>query len=362
MENLQLNNTEIILQKRNAWANMGEASYLIEMKLQAMAQAAIAKVTIPKTIEDIRDAEVSLSEITKDGVQITDQRKLITKTFDEYKERVMINENLVLEKKKELYDAIVPLKKKNEENERKAKQKESELRTIRDVMLKNIVNAEAAFKTKISEQILNAYNYALGKGEIAPETLDEYLPKCLSKFTAESFKMPKQNAILMLVTREEFEAIEKELVKDNSVQWMEYYKSELIAQFSDYSVAFLNKTEALKQAAEQEAERIKAIEAQKQNAEVAAKLESAAAVNVTVSTGFKALKKSYAIDMEETVESAIAILGAFVANADKCLPKLKVNKWFSFTPGQAGIALAKVKCDDNNFAPNGLTFKEVDKL
>jgi hypothetical protein len=41
---------------------------------------------------------------------------------------------------------------------------------------------------------------------------------------------------------------------------------------------------------------------------------------------------------------------------------LKVNKWFAFTPNQAATALAKVKCDDNNFAPAGIIFKEVDKL
>jgi hypothetical protein len=55
-------------------------------------------------------------------------------------------------------------------------------------------------------------------------------------------------------------------------------------------------------------------------------------------------------------------MAAFTANLQLCLPKLRVTKWMAFTPSQAAGALAKVKNDDNNFSPSGITFKKVDKL
>ena len=140
------------------------------------------------------------------------------------------------------------------------------------------------------------------------------------------------------------------------------FANEIEAKFFDYAVAFSNKEVALKQAEEEKAKKAQEIADAQQNQAVANKLESVAQA-VTVDTPMtKALKKSYAIDMPETIESALLIQAAFVSNLQLCLPKMRVTKWFDLKVSQCGDALAKLKCDDNNFQPSGIQFKEVDKL
>jgi hypothetical protein len=80
-------------------------------------------------------------------------------------------------------------------------------------------------------------------------------------------------------------------------------------------------------------------------------------------SGLKALKKAYEVDMPETFDSVMKIFSAFMANKQKCLEKVNIKKWFvSFNADSAAKALAKVKSDDNQFAPLGIVWKEVDKL
>ncbi len=152
--------------------------------------------------------------------------------------------------------------------------------------------------------------------------------------------------------------------KQNPEQYIQLYTNELRKKFIDYSVAYSNKKQAIELAAKEDEEKQKALIEEANNKETAIQLESVSEVlEVTVSgPEIKALKKSYEVNMPETVESVIMIMAAFTANLQLCMPKLKVTKWFKFTPDQAATALAKVKCDDNNFAPKGITFKEVEKL
>ena len=66
--------------------------------------------------------------------------------------------------------------------------------------------------------------------------------------------------------------------------------------------------------------------------------------------------------MPKSLENSVIVMSAFVANIQIAASKLKVNKWDSFTIGQMKNAIAKCKSDDNAFAPQGITFKQVDKL
>jgi hypothetical protein len=64
----------------------------------------------------------------------------------------------------------------------------------------------------------------------------------------------------------------------------------------------------------------------------------------------------------ETFENAMLLIASFLANKEKAKEKTTTKKWFSFSASNCISALEKLKNEDNNFAPNGVKFKEVDKL
>ncbi len=191
--------------------------------------------------------------------------------------------------------------------------------------------------------------------------LEAFKILALSRFTDADFKIITPTNAYLLISPAEFSAMCNELLTVDSKPYLATYENALRVKFSDYSVALVNKEQALALSKQESETAAQKIQSEKLNADTAAKLQSVA-IDPVVSTTTRALKKSYAIDMPETIQSVIAIMTAFTANIDKCLPKLNVNKWFAFTPAQAGTALAKVKCDDNDFAPAGVIFKSVDKL
>jgi plasmid replication initiation protein len=86
------------------------------------------------------------------------------------------------------------------------------------------------------------------------------------------------------------------------------------------------------------------------------------AAPLVVDSGVKALKKVYKVEMPETYDNAMLIMAAFLANSAKCREKTSTTKWFAFNATSAATALSRVKNDDNNFAPKGINFIEVDKL
>jgi hypothetical protein len=141
------------------------------------------------------------------------------------------------------------------------------------------------------------------------------------------------------------------------------FGTDLSKQFSDYAVALTNKNEAIQKAQAEEASKKAKAEEEKRNADTAAKITAQSQALVPEQTVVtKNLKRGYEVDMPETVESAVAIMGAFVANIDKCMPHLRVAKWMSLTVKQMANPLGKVKSEDNQFQPVGIVFKETEKL
>lgn len=359
----QNENTSIAMQKGEAWKNMGIGIYNTEISINAKVAKAISSIEKPTTIEDVVKAEAKLKELTSVKNEVVAERKAITTRLDAVGSRLMEPEKNMETAINELKAAIIPIKKEHEKKEQEKQKREYEKKELKERILTLLNNKDLEFKTFINGRVNYAYTYAL-EHDFKPEEIEEYLSAWSSKYDSKQFNIVLPGYSPSLLSQEEVNQILNENFKQNPDQYLQMYVIELKKKFIDYSVAYNNKKQALELAAKEEEEKQKALIEDAANKEAAIQIEAVSEVlDVTVAgPEIKALKKSYEVDMPETVESVIMIMAAFTANLQLCMPKLKVTKWFKFTPDQAATALSKVKCDDNNFAPKGITFKEVEKL
>jgi hypothetical protein len=196
-----------------------------------------------------------------------------------------------------------------------------------------------------------------------PEEKQDYMDRVCFRVKESDFLIETPNVQLQYATHQEFNKILNEVWKIKPADYVALFATELEKKFSDYSVAYLNKQQALQLAKEEQERRLQEIAQQKQQTEIAATLDSVSTDMSIEPSGLKALKKAYEVDMPETFDSVMKIFSAFMANKQKCLEKVNIKKWFvSFNADSAAKALAKVKSDDNAFAPLGIIWKEVDKL
>jgi hypothetical protein len=263
---------------------------------------------------------------------------------------------------KVLEAAIIKVKKAHEAAEKIKQDKEDERKRLIEQIKNYVATCVANYKTIINNIIDVKYRAALNAG-VEPGGIEAYIQECCNAVTIANFPKSTPRIQPALHSEDELNTLLKEHVNISRAEYVQLFAVELEKKFSDYEVAFHNKAEAIRQAAAEKELKDSEIQQQQQQSAIAAKLESVSNVITDTPTLFtKALKKSYEVDMPETIESVLAIQAAFAANIQLCLPKLKVSKWFEFKPSQAAAALAKVKCEDNNFQPAGITFKEVDKL
>jgi hypothetical protein len=353
---------EIIEQKKQAWGSMAVIIHKSELALQAKAQEVLKKVTLPKDANDIPEHELLLKELKKDKEAIETDRKKITVKFDDLCSRLMLPEKSLNEPIILLQNEIIKLKKESEVESKNEAAKQDEIKRVKEKITTYLAELHAKNLNLINTTVKDLYDYALGAGNISPENIEEFVTKSEGRLTVFDFAIKKINIPAVLVSQEIVNAIIHDIYKPQEPKtYVDHFHALLESQFSDYSVAWLNKEEALKKAAEETDKAIQEVNNQKNNNITASKLESLSS-DVIVDPGFKPLKESYEIDMPETLESILAINLAFIHNVNLCKDKLKVNKWFAFTPLQAGIALGKVKSDNNDFNPPGITFKKVNKL
>lgn len=358
--------SEVEAKKYAAWGNLGLAVHETEMKLQAMAQGAIAKLKYPSKIEEVEEAELMIKAVKKEQATIEKERKEITSRFDDVSSRLMLPAKSINEPLTKSEAACIKIKSEYAKIQAAKQQKADEIKSIREKIASYLSNADAEAKSTIAISVTAAYEHALTKGDIKPDAIKEFVLKCYSRITEENFRLQAPNIQLKLVQPEEMNLILDEEFHFDANKYVQLYQDELDRKFDDYAVAYANKVEALELSKRQEKEKQDQIKAEKEQADLAASIAvNSEPINATASDAgpvVKALKRSYEVNMLETPENAIAIIGAFVANFQLCNAKLKVSKWFSITPTQMAAALSKVKCDDNNFQPAGIIFKEVEKL
>jgi len=353
---------EVLATKKASWSKFGEAVYTTEIDITNKAIVAKSKLVLPTKIEEVPDAEALLKHLKSEKKVIEDTRKNVTSKLTDFSARLMEPEKSMDEPIKALETAIIGVKKVEEAKRQAQLDKSEEAKRIVEFLKNAVASFDANCKSIINNKIAEKYRIALEERNIQPEQKDAYLEECCAEVNESTFPIPKIDRKPIHNSVEEFEALKKEHFVIDRDEYVRMFANEIEAKFFDYAVAFSNKAVALKQAEDEKAKKAQEIADAQQHQAVANKLESVAQA-VTVDTPMtKALKKSYAIDMPETIESALLIQAAFVSNLQSCLPKMRVTKWFDLKVSQCGDALAKLKCDDNNFQPSGINFKEVDKL
>jgi hypothetical protein len=357
-----VNDLAIIEKKRSSWGAMGIKIHQQELELQVRAQDALRKLEVlPTTIDDVPVAEAALKEVGILKRQIETDRKAITSKFDPVFERLMAPEKSFAVPMAAYVAAIIAIKKEEERKAQERKNKADELARIRQALITTQAHYDAEFKTIIAEKVMQAFAKALESNK-KPEEKQDYMDRVCFRVKESDFLIETPNVQLQYATHQEFNQILNEIWKINAADYVSMFAIELEKKFSDYSVAYLNKQQALQLAKEEQQRRLQEIAQQKQQTELSVHLD-AVSTDLTVETGLKALKKAYEVDMPETFDSVMKIFSAFMANKQKCLEKVNIKKWFvSFNADSAAKALAKVKSDDNAFAPLGIIWKEVDKL
>lgn len=349
--------------KKQSWIKLAEAVHFGELQLQAQASGAISAIVKPVKIEDIPAAEAQLKELKSTRNVIEVSRKAITSKFDAVSTRLMNSEKSLDEPIKNLTADIIAVKKRKEEADKLVQQKNDEIKSVIERVKTLIAANDYEFKSQIGIKVSLAYEHALST-DVKPDKLEEYLTKIKANVGVVDFQINKPD-ILEFKTNclkpDEVTTLINDNFNTNPHAYVGIFQKELSEKFVDYATAYQNKADAIALSVKQQAEKEAALKAEEENKKIAAKLE-ASATEVTVSTGVKALKKSYEVDMVESMDNAFLILSAFLANRDKCTSKTTVKKWFAFGADSAAKALAKVKSDDNSFNPQGIIWKEVDKL
>jgi hypothetical protein len=360
MNELQTTNDTGLLEKRKqTWAFIGEKIHYLELELQTQAQTAIKNlVKLPEAIKDVKEAEETLSWVK--GIQkgIEAKRKETTSKFDPVFERLMAPEKSLNDPIQKYQARIIELKQGQEKIDNEKRKAQDETARVKQFLLTTIDNYHAKFKSWIISKVNEAFLFALNKG-IKPGTeVEDYQGRVAFRINKDHFKIELPEIKTFL---EDINPLVTEYFLIDPAYYIDLFKSELEKRFFDYETAFINKAAALEQIKKDQETRLQEIEQQRLNKEAAGHLESYS-TDLQPASDLKPLRKTYAVDMEETFTNAMKIFAAFMANKEKCFNKTTTKKWFGFNASSAALALSKVKSEDNNFAPSGISFKEVPKL
>lgn len=379
MENTPQNTDVAILQKKQAaWSNFATESHLALTSLQTKAAKTVALLSTPLTvIEQIAESEATLAEAKKEANAIKADRLVITKKLEPFLERMMAPEKQLIAAIQAYESAIIALKKKKQEAQALVQAKEEYIRGIKEAMIKHVNDTNASYEKAINNQVTKAYEFALinainaetiqvkfdeGKKKAETTTFHLYMEACKVKFKEEYFLIGLPPMELKYdMTLERLDAMFFEIEKKQPSEYILEYKRALSARFEYFSIAFQNKKQALTAAKKEQEEKAAQIakEAATNNA-VAALISMA--IPLEDGPKEKALKQTYAVDMEDTQEAAMRIVIAFVANQAMTVPEIGVKSWMNLSVKQMAAALASVKNKDNAFSVSGINFKVVDKL
>ncbi len=353
---------EVITNKRKAWADLGEVTHNIELKLSAMAEQALAKISeLPTKIEEIPKAELTLKEVKKELIGVETERKTVTTKLDSITTKLMLSEKKLPGPISLYENAIIKVKKVEADRLALDKVKTDQLKACREYLSNYRNNGINSFNTKIATAVEGAYTWALGEGNITVDGLPKFIDTALTKFKAEHFTVvPPVNSFTQ-ITEDDYSVLVKEIIINSPETFLADYKTKLTYKFADYEIALTNKAQALENSRIEKEAADKLIADKKLNDDIAAKLSSVA-INPAVVSAVKPLKSAWKIDNLADLPNSILIMTAFVSNIDLCKVHLKVNVWDSLTILQMKNALVKCKTIDENFSYTGINFIAIDKL
>lgn len=355
-------NKEVENKRRAAWGGLGVQVYHGELSLQLEKQNAIKALINDVNTKNIKEAEESLSIVKKKLEKLISNRTSITEKLDTVKKRLMENEKeLELEVQKNIAEIIL-VKKHYQEEQKTKENKQKELKAVESKVRIYIADMHSAYLQAQAKLIKDAYDHAL-KEKISVDKIDEYKKKICARITPQNRSTPSPSVKFVYNDQDTIDAeIKKHFRPWTAQQYIDGFNNDLNNKFSDWELALKNSEIATKNNQIEFDENVNAIEQDKKQEEIHAKLDSQ--VYITEDTGIKKIKTLWKIANEETWDNAISICVAFIVNKTDCIKSFgdRLKKPFNLSVFQMGNALAGLKNEDEAFECTGIEFKQIEKL
>lgn len=362
MQVAKLIDKEVENKRRVAWGGFGVELYHGEITLQLRAQEITTQLIKPETSEQIAAAEAALAKVKKECAALIENRKeKYTARFISVTKRLMKPEQEIEEAIKANEAAIIKAKQAQKEELKTQENKDKELRQIAEQVRIYVADMHASYLKAQLTLLSKAYENAL-ENNITVEALPEYLAKVRARVTIKNMATPPPKPAFKYNTQESVDAVISEHFNPWPAQkYVDGFLLDLTSKFSDWELALKNKQQAKKLNDDEVALTTEAIDDNKEQETVAAKLDSIA-MPLTETPGVKELKERYNIIEPETLEQAFAIVNAFIVNKKLCVPELNKIKPVNLGVKQMMGALEDIKNKDENFEVTGIVFTKIEKL
>lgn len=362
-QNLQLTNLidkEVENKKRVAWGGLGVQIYHSELSLQLVAQEISKKLITEIPTNKIADAEKALADVRTLYRALVESRKNVTSKLDAVTDRAMLPEKGVLAAIEKNVAEIIKAKKQQEEERKTQDNKDKELKQVAEKVRVYVADMHASYLNAQAKLLADSYKHALDK-EIGMESLTEYLTKIKGRVTIASMTTPSPKIAAIFNTQEDVDAeILRNFIPWTAQKYVDGFQLDLKNKYSDWELALKNKETAAEISTKELAETIDAINDNKEQEVIGAKLDTFA--SPVQESGVKELKRPYKIPEPETMDQAYTIMNAFIVNKKLCIPHLTKIKPVNFGIKQMMAALEGIKNNDENFAFTGLVFTQIEKL
>lgn len=353
---------EVEKKRLAAWGGFGVELYHGEITLQLRAQEIATQLIKPETSDQIAAAEAALAKVKKECVALVEDRKeKYTARFISVTKRLMKPEQEVEEAIKANEAAIIKAKQAQKEELKTQENKDKELRQIAEQVRVYIADMHASYLKAQLTLLSKAYENAL-ENNISIEDLPVYLDKVRARVTVKNMETPPPKPAFKYNTQEAVDSVVTEHFKPWPAQkYVEGFQLDLTNKFLDWDLALKNKSQAKKLNEDEVALTVEAIDDNKEQETVAAKLD-AIATPLAEAPGVKELKERYKIIEPETIEQAFAIINAFIVNKKLCVPSLNKIKPVNLGVKQMIGALEDIKNKDEAFEVTGIKFTKIEKL
>lgn len=350
-------------QRLLVWRGFG-AEYgkiLTEVKLSC-SEIANRLRDLPSDEKKVVTYEQDLKKINQDINGQDEKRKTITRKIDRLTERCI---EPIAELKipvSEYEAALLRLKKQISDREKKEKAKAAEEIAIKEYFANHITTVTAQIRQGIVNAITTVFEYALAN--IDEAGLTAYLDKIKTspKYAEAVFATLKPSTISPPAyhTSDEVDAFWAAIHTDKSVApsvFRTEFETALTERFEFYNVSLTNKAASLELSKKEAADSAASIESAKTNEVIANKLGSMATAPI-VSSGGKALKSVFKLELENNESNTKLLLAAMVANIDSVLPLIKTKTFFETIKK----AVVDFKNKDEKFEFTGIKFEVEEKL
>ncbi len=324
------------------------------------------KENLPR-IKDIEEKQKRLISIARMKEK---ERKDHTKNFDTIKKRMMCIEEAYDAMASKVGNTFVSLKRIENAEREKVDARDRDLNNFRTKIQQEFNRLTGLQSMYIEAKVTEVYKVALekimppGLSGVTGDELVEYLNPIRWQHTEAAFKYLAPQFTQAEIEDEQKVAIYKEIFKHwDGKRFESEFNTLLNDTFFDFSEAWKNKEDSLRQRESAEASQVQIVQEEVEVNDVLATLDEKANVHssATLFSETRDLKKSYCVAMDHSYENMIKVERAFFANRHECMAIYQGKDCWNMNCVDKAALLARLKNKDDNFNPEGIIFKEVEK-